>query len=135
MEAAHIGQWDFRAMERDFAGVEDARAWLDELRMLSDKSRTCVKYSLRGTLNLIADAELKRGLRDIAPSFAALYRRGSGSEITVVPEDGTSVRWASTGSADAAEQLKSGRRTVVTEEDRRTAAGALALLAPGRDRK
>lgn len=131
VEAAHIGQWDFRAMERDFAGVEDARAWLDELRMLSDKSRTCVKYSLRGTLNLIADAELKRGLRDIAPSFAALYRRGSGSEITVVPEDGDIGSLGVNGfPLDAAERLK--ERTTdpsLAEEDRRTAADALALLA------
>ena len=131
VEAAHIGQWDFRAMERDFAGVEDARAWLDELRMLSDKSRTCVKYSLRGTLNLIADAELKRGLREIAPSFAALYRRGSGSEITVVPEDGDIGSLGVNGfPLDAAERLK--ERTTdpsLAEEDRRTAADALALLA------
>lgn len=131
VEAAHIGQWDFRAMERDFAGVEDARAWLDELRILSDKSRTCVKYSLRGTLNLIADAELKRGLREIAPSFAALYRRGSGSEITVVPEDGDIGSLGVNGfPLDAAERLK--ERTTdpsLAEEDRRTAADALALLA------
>lgn len=131
VEAAHIGQWDFRAMERDFAGVEDARAWLDELRMLSDKSRTCVKYSLRGTLNLIADAELKRGLREVAPSFAALYRRGSGSEITVVPEDGDIGSLGVNGfPLDAAERLK--ERTTdpsLAEEDRRTAADALALLA------
>lgn len=131
VEAAHIGQWDFRAMERDFAGVEDARAWLDELRMLSDTSRTCVKYSLRGTLNLIADAELKRGLREIAPSFAALYRRGSGSEITVVPEDGDIGSLGVNGfPLDAAERLK--ERTTdpsLAEEDRRTAADALALLA------
>ena len=131
VEAAHIGQWDFRAMEREFAGVEDARAWLDELRMLSDKSRTCVKYSLRGTLNLIADAELKRGLREIAPSFAALYRRGSGSEITVVPEDGDIGSLGVNGfPLDAAERLK--ERTTdpsLAEEDRRTAADALALLA------
>lgn len=131
VEAAHIGQWDFRAMERDFAGVEDARAWLNELRMLSDKSRTCVKYSLRGTLNLIADAELKRGLREIAPSFAALYRRGSGSEITVVPEDGDIGSLGVNGfPLDAAERLK--ERTTdpsLAEEDRRTAADALALLA------
>lgn len=131
VEAAHIGQWDFRAMERDFADVEDARAWLDELRMLSDKSRTCVKYSLRGTLNLIADAELKRGLRDIAPSFAALYRRGSGSEITVVPEDGDISSLGVNGfPLDAAERLK--ERTAdltLAEDDRRTAADALALLA------
>lgn len=131
VEVAHIGQWNFRAMERDFAGVEDARAWLDELRMLSDKSRTCVKYSLRGTLNLIADAELKRGLREIAPSFAALYRRGSGSEITVVPEDGDIGSLGVNGfPLDAAERLK--ERTTdpsLAEEDRRTAADALALLA------
>lgn len=131
VEVAHIGQWNFRAMERDFAGVEDARAWLDELRMLSDKSRTCVKYSLRGTLNLIADAELKRGLREVAPSFAALYRRGSGSEITVVPEDGDIGSLGVNGfPLDAAERLK--ERTTdpsLAEEDRRTAADALALLA------
>ncbi|MFD5867383.1 exonuclease SbcCD subunit D [Corynebacterium sp. NPDC060344] len=131
VEVVGVGQWDFRAMERDFAGVEDARAWLDELRMLSDKSRTCVKYSLRGTLNLIADAELKRGLREIAPSFAALYRRGSGSEITVVPEDGDISSLGVNGfPLDAAERLK--ERTAdasLAEDDRRTAADALALLA------
>ena len=131
MEVAHIGQWNFRAMERDFAGVEDARAWLDELRMLTDKSRTCVKYSLRGTLNLIGSAELKRGMEEIAPSFAALYRRGSGSEVTVVPEDGDITSLGLNGfPLDAAEQLKA--RTAdgaLADEDRRAAADALGLLA------
>lgn len=131
VESVRVGQWDFRAMERDFADAGDARAWLDELRMLSDKSRTCVKYSLRGTLNLIADAELKRGLREIEPSFAALYRRGSGSEVTVVPEDGDIDSLGINGfPLDAAERLKA--RTAdptLAEDDRRTAADALALLA------
>lgn len=131
VEAVHIGQWHFRAMDRDIADVEDARAWLDELRMLNDKSRTCVKYSLRGTLNLVADAELKRGLREIEPSFAALYRRASGSEITVMPEDGDIGALGVNGfPLDAAERLK--KRTAdpaLAEEDRRTAADALALLA------
>ena len=131
VEAVHIGQWHFRAMDRDIADVEDARAWLDELRMLNDKSRTCVKYSLRGTLNLVADAELKRGLREIEPSFAALYRRASGSEITVVPEDGDIGALGVNGfPLDAAERLKT--RTAdpaLAEEGRRTAADALALLA------
>lgn len=131
VEVAHIGQWNFRAMERDFAGVEDARAWLDELRMLTDKSRTCVKYSLRGTLNLIGSAELKRGMEEIAPSFAALYRRGSGSEVTVVPEDGDITSLGLNGfPLDAAEQLKA--RTAdgaLADDDRRAAADALGLLA------
>ena len=131
VEVAHIGQWNFRAMERDFAGVEDARAWLDELRMLTDKSRTCVKYSLRGTLNLIGSAEMKRGMEEIAPSFAALYRRGSGSEVTVVPEDGDITSLGLNGfPLDAAEQLKA--RTAdgaLADEDRRAAADALGLLA------
>ncbi|MFC3848621.1 exonuclease SbcCD subunit D [Corynebacterium hansenii] len=131
VETVRVGQWDFRAMERDFADAGDARAWLDELRMLSDKSRTCVKYSLRGTLNLIADAELKRGLREIEPSFAALYRRGSGSEVTVVPEDGDIDSLGVNGfPLDAAERLKARTADLtLAEDDRRTAADALALLA------
>lgn len=131
VEPIRVGQWSFRAMEREFADVEDARAWLDELRMLTDKSRTCVKYSLRGTLNLVADAELKRAMADIAPSFAALYKRGSGSEITIVPEDGDITSLGLNGfPLDAAEALKARTQDpALSEEDRRTAADALALLA------
>lgn len=131
VESVHVGKWAFRAMDRDFAGIEDARAWVAELAALGDKDTTCVKYSLRGTLNLIGDAELKRELGDLSQLFAALYRRTSGSEITVLPEDGDITALGLNGfPLDAAEQLK--ERTedpAITEDERRTAADALALLA------
>lgn len=126
-----VGAWTFHASNAEFTGIEDARQWLADLRALPDKSRTCVKYSLQGTLNLAEKAELDRGLAELRHSFAALNLRGSGTDVTVVPEDGDIAALGLNGfPLNAAETLRAmaGDETV-DDEERRRATDALGLLA------
>lgn len=131
VEDIAVGAWRFRAMRREFAGAEDAERWIEELRLLTDKSRTCVKYSLSGTLNLSEKGELDRALAELAPSFAALYQRGSGTDVTVLPEDGDITALGLNGfPLDAAETLRDmANDEAVDAEQRRAATDALGLLA------
>lgn len=131
-----VGKWSFHAIDMDITGQEDLDAFFAELDGLDAKTDTAVKYSLRGTVTLSESTEFESRLEHYKQLFAALYRRGSGSDLTIVPSEGDIANLNLTGyplqAAEKLSQISKGRTesgALVSDEDATAAADALRLLA------
>lgn len=126
-----VGRWTFHASTADCASYEDVEYWLDSLQAMEDKPRVAVKYSLTGTVSLSEMVRIEQRREALAQSFAAFYRRKSGTDLTVVPDDGDIAAFGLTGfPLAAAENLQEQSTSeMLSAEDRQAAADALGLLA------
>lgn len=126
-----VGEWEFQAHTRDFADFAEVEEWLEQLELLPNKDRTSIKYSLFGTVTLAQKADFDRRLAALAPVFAAVYKRASGSDLTVRPEDGDIAAMGVSGFAlAAAEELQQiSDNPDLSAADRTAAVDALGLLA------
>lgn len=75
VEQVTVGTWRFLALEDDLDSLEDVEDFLAQVSAMPHRSTTVVKYALRGTLSLEANAALEKAEEKIAPGFAAFYRR------------------------------------------------------------
>ncbi len=83
-----VGSWQFTRRAFDVnnrAGVDSVHEWLDTI---ADKSRTVVKLSFVGTLNLTDKAHLDATLEHFEDLFAALETWERHTELCVLPDDG-----------------------------------------------
>lgn len=126
-----VGTWKFHCSQRDCASVHDVEDWLDSLQAIANKPRVAVKYSLTGTVSLSEMVSIERRREGLAQSFAAFYQRGSGTDLTVVPDDGDIEAFGLTGFPMAAARQLKDRSTseALSAQDRQTAADALGMLA------
>lgn len=131
-----VGQWSFRAIDMDITGAEELDEFFAELESIGSKTDTAVKYSLRGTVTLSESTAFENRLEQYQQLFAALYRRESGTGLTVVPSEGDISNLNLTGyPLIAAEQLtvlSKGRTesgSPLSELETIAAADALRLLA------
>ena len=67
--------------------MEEVERFLSELDELPGKTRTAVKYSLRGTLGLNAQARLEQGLADLEEVFASLKPRERTMDLHLAPSE------------------------------------------------
>ncbi|MDO5031976.1 exonuclease SbcCD subunit D [Corynebacterium sp.] len=81
----HVGRWEFRAIDRDVDSAADVERFLAELEAVEEKIRTAVKYSLRGTIGLSAQARLEQGLAELEEVFASLKPRERTMDIHLEP--------------------------------------------------
>ncbi|MDK8843407.1 exonuclease SbcCD subunit D [Corynebacterium striatum] len=82
-----VGRWHFRALEADVNSMEDVERFLKEVDELPYKRRTAVKYGLRGTVGLEAQARLEQGLADLEPVFASLRPRERTMDLHLAPSE------------------------------------------------
>ena len=82
-----VGRWHFRAIDADVNSMEEVERFLGELEALPGKTRTAVKYSLRGTLGLSAQARLEQGLADLEEVFASLKPRDRTMDLHLAPSE------------------------------------------------
>lgn len=82
-----VGRWHFRAIDADLNSMEEVERFLSELDELPGKTRTAVKYSLRGTLGLNAQARLEQGLADLEEVFASLKPRERTMDLHLAPSE------------------------------------------------
>ncbi|HIW95147.1 MAG TPA: DNA repair exonuclease [Candidatus Corynebacterium gallistercoris] len=75
VEQVPVGTWRFHALAADMDSLADVEAFVARVNAMPDHSTTVVKYALTGTLSLEANAALEKAEEQIAPGFAALYRR------------------------------------------------------------
>lgn len=87
VEKAAVGEWTFDALHEELYSQEDVDAFLAKLDAYPDKTRTCIKYALAGSLSLTATRALQEGLDARVPVFTALYDRERLNELTLEPED------------------------------------------------
>ena len=85
VERRAVGRWEFRAIDADVNSLEEVQGFLDQLEELPNKSRTAVKYSLRGTVGLNAQARLEQGLADLEEVFASLRPRERTMDLHLAP--------------------------------------------------
>lgn len=120
----------------DITGAEDLDEFFAELDGIETKTDTAVKYSLRGTVTLSESTTFENRLEQYQQLFAALYRRESGSDLTVVPSEGDISNLNLTGypliAAEKLTVLSKGRTesgSPLSESETTAAADALRLLA------
>ncbi|TVU82252.1 DNA repair exonuclease [Corynebacterium aurimucosum] len=82
-----VGRWDFRAIDADVNSLEEVEAFLAELDAVPEKIRTAVKYSLRGTVGLSAQARLEQGLAEMEEVFASLKPRKRTMDLHLAPSE------------------------------------------------
>ncbi|OFK62249.1 metallophosphoesterase [Corynebacterium sp. HMSC078A10] len=82
-----VGRWDFRAIDADVNSLEEVEAFLAELDAVPEKIRTAVKYSLRGTVGLSAQARLEQGLAELEEVFASLKPRERTMDLHLAPSE------------------------------------------------
>ncbi|MDO5029429.1 MAG: DNA repair exonuclease [Corynebacterium sp.] len=131
-----VGKWSFHAIDMHISSAEDVDAFFAELDGIESKTDTAVKYSLRGTVTLSESTKFESRLERYQQLFAALYRRGSGSDLTVVPSEGDIANLNLTGyplqAAEKLSEISKGRTetgVLISEADATAAADALRLLA------
>ena len=83
----HIGRWAFRAVAADVNSDEDVERFLTVLDDMPNKSRTAVKYGLRGTGGVGAQARLEQGLAELEPVFASLRPRERTMDLHLAPDE------------------------------------------------
>ena len=82
-----VGRWDFRAIDADVNSLEEVEAFLAGLNAVPEKIRTAVKYSLRGTVGLSAQARLEQGLAELEEVFASLKPRERTMDLHLAPSE------------------------------------------------
>ncbi len=82
-----VGRWDFRAIDADIDSMEDVEGFLKLLDAVPEKIRTAVKYSLRGTVGLSAQARLEQGLAEMEEVFASLKPRERTMDLHLAPSE------------------------------------------------
>ncbi|MTD98299.1 metallophosphoesterase family protein [Corynebacterium guaraldiae] len=82
-----VGRWDFRAIDADIDSLEEVESFLAELEAVPEKIRTAVKYSLRGTVGLSAQARLEQGLAELEEVFASLKPRERTMDLHLAPSE------------------------------------------------
>ncbi|OFK64426.1 DNA repair exonuclease [Corynebacterium sp. HMSC076G08] len=82
-----VGRWDFRAIDADIDSMEDVEGFLKFLDAVPEKIRTAVKYSLRGTVGLSAQARLEQGLAEMEEVFASLKPRERTMDLHLAPSE------------------------------------------------
>lgn len=82
-----VGRWDFRAIDADVDSLEEVESFLAELDAVPEKIRTAVKYSLRGTVGLSAQARLEQGLAELEEVFASLKPRERTMDLHLAPSE------------------------------------------------
>ena len=82
-----VGRWDFRAIDADIDSMEDVEGFLEQLDAVPEKIRTAVKYSLRGTVGLSAQARLEQGLAEMEEVFASLKPRERTMDLHLAPSE------------------------------------------------
>ena len=106
VEKRSVGRWAFRALDADVNSMDDVERFLAELEEMPGKTRTAVKYSLRGTLGLSAQARLEQGLANLEEVFASLKPRERTMDLHLAPsEDELSELSLSGYAADALAEL------------------------------
>nr|WP_240393897.1 metallophosphoesterase [Corynebacterium lactis] len=131
-----VGKWRFHAVTKEVTSFDDVEDFFAHLDSIPEKTTTAVKYSLRGTVSLTEMSEFERRLATQESRFAALYRRKSGSDLTVVAEvDDIDKLGLSGYPLQAAHQLSAlsqgndAEGMSIAEEQRQAATDALRLLA------
>lgn len=87
VEKRSVGRWAFRALDADVNSMDDVERFLAELEEMPGKTRTAVKYSLRGTLGLSAQARLEQGLANLEEVFASLKPRERTMDLHLAPSE------------------------------------------------
>ena len=85
VEELSTGTWTMEAIEADVNSIDDVADFLARLDAYPNKSKTVIKYTLRGTIDLTAMNHLDAGLDARTPIFAALYPRERLMDLTLAP--------------------------------------------------
>lgn len=85
VEEVQVGNWIFHAISRELTSDADISEFLDTLRAYPDKSRTVIKYGLRGTVSLEQNRRLEEGLADLEDVFASLKSRDRTTDLALEP--------------------------------------------------
>lgn len=85
VEQVVIGNWVFEALSRDITSDGDVEAFLDTLRAYPDKSRTVIKFGLRGTITLEQHRRLEEGIAELEDVFASLKPRERTTDLVLEP--------------------------------------------------
>lgn len=87
VEQIEIGNWTFHAFSRDISSDEDVEDFLDTLRSYPDKSRTVIKYGLRGTITLEQNRRLEEGIAELEDIFGSLKPRERTTDLVLEPAE------------------------------------------------
>lgn len=85
VEEVEVGDWTFHALSRELTSDADITEFLDTLRAYPDKSRTVIKYGLRGTITLEQSRRLEEGIAELEDIFASLRPRERTTDLSLEP--------------------------------------------------
>ncbi|MDO5076549.1 DNA repair exonuclease [Corynebacterium sp.] len=122
VEEVPVGQWTFEAVSFDVNATADVDQFFAALDAYPAKSRTVVKYALRGTLGVGDMRYLERGLEQREPIFAGLYERSRLTSLMVAPNEEELLELELSGYANNA------LHELLANDEDETAADALRLL-------
>lgn len=118
VEEHSVGRWTFDAVSAYLADEADVQDFLARLAAYPDKSRTVIKYGLRGTVTLAAQRALEDGLAGWQDTFAALYERERTMDLVLEPQPSELEQLGLTGYARAAlEELVDGLASDPVDRD------------------
>ena len=120
VEEVEVGKWTFHALSKEITSGTDVEDFLDTLQAYPDKSRTVIKYGLRGTITLEQNRRLEEGIAGLEDVFASLKPRERTTDLVLEPGEEELANLDATGYA--AEVLRELADSVVNgaapEEDR-----------------
>lgn len=87
VEQIRVGNWVFEALFRELTSDEDIADFLTTLRAYPDKSRTVIKYGLRGTITLEQNRRLEEGIAELEDVFASLKPRDRTTDLVLEPDE------------------------------------------------
>jgi DNA repair exonuclease SbcCD nuclease subunit len=123
-----VGQWSFRTVSADIAGLADIEALRRRLDDIDDKPRVVLGLRLVGSVSVTEGAALDELLEEAADRFASVTRPDGAEDLVVVADDGDLADLGVGGYVrEAAEELfdRSGSTDL---DEARNAHDALALL-------
>ncbi|BAU95549.1 DNA repair exonuclease [Corynebacterium suranareeae] len=85
VKEVEVGKWTFHAFSRDISSMADVEEFLQTLRDYPDKSRTVIKYGLRGTITLEQNRILEEGIAELEDVFASLKPRERTTDLVLEP--------------------------------------------------
>lgn len=68
------GTWAFHADHREVSSTEDVEQWAAHFQDMPNRSRTVVRYSLAGTLDLGEMVKIENHIEEFKAAFAAFYQ-------------------------------------------------------------
>ena len=102
VNSVSVGQWRFLREELEMSGMDLLDSIKARLASEGDRSRTAIRFAIKGTLNMAEQAELDQMLDQANDTFASVRLSEQHCDIALIVDDADLAKLAIGGYGDAA---------------------------------